>query len=156
MGFFDSKTTQMGMFKFPKVENERGEIERVAEEFAKDNTDAFVEEFITKAKASKMEKLDEKIWEKLQNTDSVDVEKDEWDKVKEHAGEGERDWENLKKRFEKELLVDVPMIVKVINEDREEVYHLVSGNTRLMVAKALGVTPYVLIIDMTDFGTKEE
>lgn len=79
----------------------------------------------------------------MENTDSLDIEYDDWGTVAMHASQGNRDWESLKLKMESEGEIDAPIILR-----KGGTLHLVSGNTRLMVARALGKTPKVVIVDM--------
>lgn len=137
------------LFILPNLELERGEIERVAVEFGAENKDKFVESFLKRAQLSKLVKLDEQNWSLLENTDSMDVGKDEWDKVAHHSVDGHsekpRDWGTIKQKLESKEILDAPIILKLRGR-----LHLVSGNTRLMVSRAKGIYPKVLLIDMDE------
>lgn len=140
----------MASFQFPDVKKERGEIERVAKEYAEGYEEEFVEEFLKRGRKQALSSLDSWLWVKLLNTDSNDIKAGDWDKVKELSEQVSRDWESIKKKMESNVTIDAPIILKDGNE-----YHLVSGNTRLMIAKALGITPRVMVVDMSDFkGSK--
>ena len=92
----------------------------------------------------KLELLSEDVWGRLENTESHEFDKDEWRIVKEvsEAQERVRDWQKFKTLEEKGVPIDAPIILKC-----GDTYHLVSGNTRLMVAHALGITPKVLLFE---------
>lgn len=130
---------------------ERGEIERVSQIFGGNNKKQFVEKFIEKAKSVTVTNLSEDDWSHLENTDSYDISDGDWETVRYHSVEGNpdrpRDWESIKKQFENEHIVP-PMILKM-----GDTLHLMSGNTRLMVARALGRVPKVAIVDMSDFNS---
>ncbi len=130
-------------FTFPSIENEIGEIERVAEEYAKDDPQAFVSKFVEVAKAGQLVELTDEEWNNLENTDSLDVKAGDWERVNYHASEVNRDWQSLKEKIVQGETLDAPIIVKIGG-----VLHLVSGNTRLMVARAADIKPKVLIVDM--------
>ena len=138
----------MPNFIMPVVEREAGEIARVGEEvFGDKNARQFIKRFLEVAKTSPLIELSEDLWEKLENTDSYDIPPNDWSLVEKHAVEGHpdhpRDWQFYKKFYEEGGSVEAPMVVKKGN-----LLHLVSGNTRLMVARALGVTPKVLLIEL--------
>lgn len=137
-------------FVFPNVEKERGEVERAAEQFAKMPIELFTEEFIKRAKNSTLTELTEEMWLKLDNTDSYDIQKGDWEMVRYHTIEGKpddpRDWEILKSKIERREALDAPIILKM-----KDGLHLVSGNTRLMITRALGLNPQALIVDMSDY-----
>lgn len=52
-------------------------------------------------------------------------------------------WEDLRQKIEQGQELDAPIVLKLLNE-----IHLVSGNTRLMVARALNKTSKVLLVEM--------
>lgn len=128
-------------FRFPDIESEAGEFERVASEFGYDSS---VLMFL--ARDGQMVSLDNDLWSRLENTDSNDFELGGWEAVHDHSnpdGEHKRDWESLRSKIESGTVLDAPIIMKF--GDR---YHLVSGNTRLMVCKAKGITPTVLLFEV--------
>ena len=134
-------------FAFPNVETERGEIERVGQEFSEEELDVFVSRFIEVAKKAQLISMSEEMWSRLENTDSYDILPGDWEKVDSHfvAGKPEapRDWQKLKSKLEKGENLDAPIIYQ-----KGDKLHLVSGNTRLMVVRALGKTPQVLLVNI--------
>ncbi len=134
----------------PVIERETGEIERVGEEvFGNINKEEFLAHFLKVAKTSSLVELSEDLWEKLENTDSYDIPLNDWSLVEEHAVGGHpdhpRDWRWYKKLCEEGDSIEAPIVVKKGN-----LLHLVSGNTRLMVARVLGLTPKVLLVELDD------
>lgn len=136
-------------FVMPFPENEIGEIERVAQTFGQ-KSENFQADFLKVAKSTEPVPLSEDIWAQLENTDSYDIQKGDWKTVDYHAVEGNpespRDWKSIKEEMETKSPIIFPMIVQVDGK-----FHLVSGNTRLMVARALGIIPKVLIVNMERF-----
>src|SRR3989344_7233648 len=134
-------------FIFPNVEAEQGEIERVASQFAGEDPAAFTNQFIERSKTSKLLTMDEETWGKLENTDSFDIQSGDWEAVEDHAVAGHssapRDWQKLKTKIERGESLDAPIICQKGGR-----LHLVSGNTRLMVTRALGKLPQVLLVNM--------
>lgn len=142
---FESQTEQ---FRYPNLEAERGEFERVARTYGADlETLLFLAE-----EEGTLKNLDEDLWASLENTDSNRFGLGEWDEVREasEAQEVKRDWESLKEKMERGEPLDAPIIAVV-----EGAPHLVSGNTRLMVARALGITPKVLLFEYRNDRTDE-
>jgi hypothetical protein len=133
-------------FVFPRLREELGEIERVAE-YVGESKAQFVPRFLQAtlrdSNRTQFVELTNSIWDQLKNTDSTRIGKGDWKSVSE-ACENKRDWEKVRREVENGTRLDAPIIVRLPNE-----YHLVSGNTRLMCSKALGVVPKVLIVDMT-------
>lgn len=144
----ESIETPKEQFRFPNIEAERGEFERVAEKFdvACDTLMFLAEE------EGKVTALDKDMWGVLDNTSSKSIEFGDWGGV-EHAlrEDGvERNWKELREKMKNSEVLDAPIILKI-----GDLYHLVSGNTRLMVARALGMTPKVLIFEYTYDRTDE-
>lgn len=137
----ESPETNKEAFKYPDLEKERGEFDRVADTFGIDSS-----VLMFQAQDGELAQLSEDIWGKLENTDSNSFEAGDWDAVHDHSnpdGEHTRDWESLRVKLESGTVLDAPIIMKF--GDR---YHLVSGNTRLMVARAKGLVPKVLIFEI--------
>ena len=121
--------------------DEMDEIERAAQDLSRDNTyETSVKEILDVFKKAKETKLNDKVWKKLENTESNQIKKGEMDKVI-----------DLAKKYNKSSPLKLkdailsgeyrpPLILKF--GDR---YHLVAGNTRLCTAAALGKNPKVII-----------
>lgn len=131
------------MFVFPSYENEKGEIRRVAELFSPNDPNEFIRLFLERYSLAKLIYLTDDIWSKLDNTDSFDILEGDWEAVEDAALENDRDYMKFRKAIESGRPLPAPIIVKV-----GERYHKVAGNTRLMVARALGITPQALLVDM--------
>jgi hypothetical protein len=119
------------------VLSEMGEIDRVSEEFnipAEDIQYAFEvgHEVI----------LTENIWSKLENSDSYEVQN--LDQAVELANKYKKNWRAIVQAIKDEKQLPLPMVMQY-SEDK---YHLVAGNTRLMIYKALGVQPVVLMANL--------
>lgn len=82
--------------------------------------------------------LHDKHWEQLQNTDSWETTKMEH--VRKLASDYERDVDRIHKGMTQGQSLPSPMVV---HRPKKPPY-LVGGNTRLMVARALGVRPHVI------------
>ncbi len=130
-------------FKYPNIQREEGEFERVGATFGVETS-----VLMFQAQKGELVTLSENIWRNLENTDSNRFERGDWEAVAEHAKAHDvgRDWEDLKSKLETGKQLDAPIIMKF-----GERYHLVSGNTRLMVARAKGIRPTVLLFQ-TDFS----
>ena len=136
-------------FVFPDIKKEEGEIERVAETvFGGADPTRFFEEFEKRARKTQLSSLTQTEWAELENTGWHFITLGDWDKVAELSAECEpnRDWQDLRNKMQSRKELDAPIVVRKGN-----LLHKVGGNTRLMVAKALGVNPKVLVVDMTDF-----
>lgn len=136
------------VFLFPDVEKERGEIERVAGEvFGEKDARDFFQRFSDAARSATLEDLSEDMWRRLLNTDSHDIPLAGWSDVEACAVEGHadhpRDWQALRSSYEQGASIEAPIVMNAGGT-----LHLVAGNTRLMVARALGVTPKVLLVEL--------
>jgi len=128
-------------FKYPNIEKEEGEFDRVAVEFGIETS-----VLMFQAQNGELVQLTEEVLSKLENTDANTFDVGDWDAVHDHSnpdGVHKRDWESLKTKMEKGEVLDAPIIMKF--GDR---YHLVSGNTRLMVSRAMGIYPKALIFEV--------
>ncbi len=129
---------QPNQFKYPDIESESGEFERVAQTFGIDSS-----VLMFQARNGEMTTLDEDLWQKLENTDSNTFEVDDWEQTQRFSESIGRNWQDLKNKMSSGIPLDAPIIMKI-----GERYHLVSGNTRLMVARAAGVTPKILLFEV--------
>lgn len=140
-------------FIAPDIQAEEGEFDRVGKEFGMESD---VLMFLAKEEG-KLQMLDNTLWSRLTNTESTDILKGDWDVINaiiEHSNttaENPRDWKDLKNKIESGTKLDAPIIMKY-----GETYHLVSGNTRLMVSKALGINPEVLIFEYKENRLDED
>ena len=121
--------------------DEMAEFERTTQDLTRDEgLDISVDKIINSFLNSKEITLNDKVWSKLENTESNKIKKGELKKVIDIA-------KKYNKSSPKELSKAIksgdykrPLILKF--GDR---YHLVAGNTRLCTAAALGIKPKVLI-----------
>ena len=121
---------------------QEGEVRRAAAHFGRD-ADAFTGEFMRAYENGVLVSLTPSLWEQLQNSDADSIEMGDWNKVAENARMAGRNWETLKDKMERGMPLDAPIILRYASK-----LHLVSGNTRLMVARALGLKPQVVLVRM--------
>lgn len=131
---------------------ELGELERVSRTFKPEDPQAFEKQFQEQVKNLKIVSLTEELLAQLENTDASDISEGDFERVKHYVIQGSdgnpehvRDWEYLKGKMERGEELDMPVIIKM-----GDVYHKMSGNTRLMVARALGIYPKVAIVNLTE------
>jgi 8-oxo-dGTP diphosphatase len=126
------------------IDNEIEEIERTVDEL-KDNENIIlsVDELANQLKNSKESVLSSDIWKKLENTDSNEVKKGDWDYVYNIAKMYEKTDPEILKRSIQNDSYERPLIIKLKNR-----FILVAGNTRLCAASAMGVNPKVIIADV--------
>ncbi|MEX0918323.1 MAG: hypothetical protein WDZ93_04170 [Candidatus Paceibacterota bacterium] len=131
---------------------EVGELERVTKLFRPNDVHGLTHRFYERVASASVVPLTQELLATLDNTDAADVKQGDFETVAMHVDAGmsddsgnKRAWEALKQKMELGAEMDMPVIVKI-----DGVYHLMSGNTRLMVTQALGIVPDVLIVDLTD------
>ncbi len=141
--------SEKGVFVFPNLKDESGEIKRVAQIYALENQQDFIRKFLDASIKSEVADLTEQIWSKLENTDSFNIKSGDFDMVSEqiifsNSENGySRDWQDIKQKMEQGQEIDAPVVLHYNNT-----FHLVSGNTRLMVSRAMGIIPKVLIVEI--------
>jgi len=128
----------------PNIKGEIEEIERATQDLNRQHQfNISVRDMIDAFQESTPTSLHPEIWDKLENTESNQIEKGDFKTVFRIADIYDKSNPlKLAKKF-KEGTYKYPLIVRF--EDR---YHLVAGNTRLSTAAALGFTPMVFIADV--------
>jgi hypothetical protein len=145
---FDMKTfneylesIQRTQWTKPDIAEEREEIERTANVL---NVD--LNQLMKAVQSAQLVPLDDVTWSKMKNTDSWhNIVPGNIETVKTHAAKYGRDWLRLVQAFERGSPLPAPIVV--IHEGNP---YLIGGNTRLMVARALGARPSVLLAKMND------
>jgi len=137
----------------PDFVQEQGEVERVAREFLKQEPTPENIAALTKVlESAPMVELSDADWEALHNTDSFhnvspgDIEKSAriTEKYNESLEPGnKRDFQTLLKKMQNGSEMNAPAIVR-----KDGKMHLVSGNTRLMIARAMSYRPVVVLADL--------
>jgi hypothetical protein len=125
----------------PDIEGEMDEFQRTSQDLRRDEKiDISVEELVRSFDGLNEQTLTDDVWPKLENTESNEIEKDDWVSVMKIA-------KRYKKTNPKKLKKDIedneyerPLILKM-----DERYILIAGNTRLCTAAAMGVNPKVFI-----------
>jgi hypothetical protein len=137
-------------YKKTKFEDEMDEFDRVVSEFSNGTDEDWDSKYseVKKiyAKSTKID-LSELIWQKLENTDSY--RSDTLEKIQKAvksntASSGKRDIAAVIKEYNSNS-VRAPIILSYGDGKK---YTLVAGNTRLMVARMLGIKPKVVIVKM--------
>ena len=132
-------------WKKPDLQEEIEEIERTAVALDIDASKLFED-----AKKGKIIDLSDDIWSKLDNTDSWEIKSIEDAKLL--ADEYGKDIESLIRGFELgKGSIPAPIILK----RQQGGYYLIAGNTRLMVARAFGMTPKVLLVEANQVEVEE-
>ncbi len=134
----------------PDIAYEMGEIDRVADHFGKTPEDALRIKQALSERATQAEMLDlsEDLWRELENTDSFDVALGDYAPIRECVESQNRDYQarviSQVRSINQGATISAPIIVRYGN-----ILHLVSGNTRLMLARAAGQTPKVVIVPIS-------
>ena len=130
----------------PDINGEMDEFQRKSQDLMRDeNIDVSVDEIIKAFENSNEETLTNDVWEKLENTESNQIEKNDWESVMEIAKTYKKTNPKKLKKVIESGDYNRPLILKL--GDR---YILVAGNTRLCTAAAMGVNPNVFIGNITD------
>ena len=137
----------------PNLDNERGEIERVIREFLLEKpTEENINRIIHIFENAPLSDLSDEEWSALENTDSFhnvragrieDAEQVSNEHEQKLPPENKRDFAGLLNAFKQGGAMEAPTILK-----NKGILHLVSGNTRLMIARGLNNRPKVLIGDI--------
>ncbi len=133
------------------LKKEGGELERTlitffGEEFSYQNKKEVYEEILELYQSAELESLNDKMWSDLENTESWSVPMGDFNEVSRIVGD-KRDWASLRDSFQENNEMEAPIIAHLPNGK----YHLISGNTRLCVAKASGIRSKVFILELPDF-----
>jgi len=127
--------------KVDYFQDEMDELERAAQDLSRDGDyETSVKKIMKVLKNSEETTLTDKIWSKLENTESNQIKKGEMDKVEELAKKYNKTSPKTLSTSLKNGDYRPPIILKFGNR-----YHLVAGNTRLCTAAALGINPKVII-----------
>lgn len=137
----------------PDLEKEKGEIERVLSGFlGVEVTDENFNRLVDSIKKAPIAELSDEEWDELDNADSFHFVRpghiEDAEEIIEKYNQDEpveqrRSVVLLKESFLGGKQMETPIIVT--NEKGDG--HLLSGNTRLMVARALGIRPKVIIAE---------
>lgn len=126
------------------IDSEMDELQRVTQILNRDEGfNISVDDLYDKFLSAKPKKLSNDIWGKLENTESNEIDKGDFDEVEKIAKKYNK---SNPDKLKKSLSVGDykrPMIVSFDGR-----YHLVAGNTRLCTAAAMGINPEVLIVNI--------
>lgn len=134
------KSPSREVFRKPNLETEHGEFVRVGSAFGIDDSVLMYQA----EHDGSIIKLTDDIWSQVSNTDSYHIAVDGHDQADEIALQYGRNYHAVAEQMYTEP-IDAPIIMKC-----GDIYHLVSGNTRLMAARAYGVTPNVWMFEVAE------
>jgi hypothetical protein len=124
--------------------DEMDEFQRAAQDLNRDEgMNVSVDELISAFARAHEQTLTPDIWSELENTESNEIKKGEFNKVIQLANKYGKSNPSELKRALKSGDYRRPLIVKFGNR-----YHLVAGNTRLCTAASMGIKPQVLIAEL--------
>jgi hypothetical protein len=123
----------------PNIQKEMDELERTADTLGID-----LNSLIRTTQQSKLVPLDEMTWRSMKNTDSYGIKKGDMRTVNSLGGGYGRDVGSILDAFQQGGTLPAPIVLVQNNEP-----YLVAGNTRLMVARAMGVQPMILKVVLT-------
>ena len=127
----------------PDVRGEMGEIKRTAQHFSqtKGGYEKNLAALVEAIEKGIIGELTNDIWMRLANTDSFhSIREGHIEDVAQYAAAYKRDYGILLEVFEKGGSLPAPIIAMI----RDKLPYLVSGNTRLMVARAIKKRPQAL------------
>ena len=137
--------------KKPDIENEMDEIQRTSQDLSRDDgIDISVKEIVNGFKESKEQILSNDIWKKLENTESNEIQKGDFESVL-----------NIAKKYKKTSPKKLSKLLKSGDYERPlilnigERYILISGNTRLSTAASIGIKPKVFISKIQNMKKKD-
>lgn len=135
----------------PILKHEIGEIERaVIEDFYPKESHVFQMQKISKMskllESAKLIKLSNSIWKVLENTDSYEIENGDMTRVNKLAKKYNRETKQTLDKIQNNEPIEAPVII----HKPDGRYSLLGGNTRLMIFRALGITPKVAIINWNE------
>lgn len=138
---------------YPDIEGEMDEFQRLSQDLKRDeDVDISVDEIVSSFKNSEEQTLTDDIWNKLENTESNEIEKGDIEAVNKIAKMYNKTNPNKLIKVIRSGEYKRPLILNL--EDR---YILVAGNTRLCTAAAMGMNPKVFIAKInTDMELDEK
>ncbi len=123
----------------PSIEEESGEFERVAKDL-----DMNVAALMGAARKGKLVDLSDKVWKSMENTDSWhNIKPGDFETVESLARGYGRDVERIKSAYVSGGTLPAPIVVSFDNRNT-----LLGGNTRLMIARAMGIRPKILLVSL--------
>lgn len=135
----------------PNLFEEKGEVERTVKEFlGMEPTEENIKIIMDAIESAPVVDFSDQEWELLENTDSFsnvrpghleDAEKIVEEYNLKLTPENKRDFKNILNGFQNGGKMKVPTILR----DMTGKLHLVSGNTRLMISRALNIRPKVVV-----------
>lgn len=135
------------------IENEKLELRRVLKLLKnEEGINITMDELIQAFESGDEVKLSQNVWNKLENTESNEIEKGDTKTLHKLAKHYGKTNPKLIIKSLEDGNYDLPLIIK-FDGNR---YHLVAGNTRLCTAKVYGITPKVIIADINMKNTKEK
>ena len=127
----------------PTWDTEKDEAIRVASKFGvtSESQLSIVRKIEDGIERGELVELTADVWSRLENTDSWKISTGDFLSVRNFSEEYGRDDQKLLEAMKQGKSMEVPVIAQF-----GDVLHLVSGNTRLMITKAIGKIPRVIFV----------
>jgi hypothetical protein len=127
---------------YPQIttQNDHSELSRTAKQFGLDE-EKLKDHIIMNGK---MVVLGKDLWSNLKNTDSWELKIGDLEKVRALANRYNKDAKGILNGLKNEKPMKCPIILVIDTKP-----YLMDGNTRLMLFKALGITPKVLLVKVS-------
>jgi len=127
--------------KRPDLKGEMDELQRASQDLSRDyGIDVSVKDLVKAFNSSTEEIISKEIWGSLQNTESNEIEKGDFDAVDEIAKKYDKTDPKILVKALKSGVYKRPLILNINDK-----HILVAGNTRLCTAAAMGMKPKVFI-----------
>lgn len=148
LSFQENKSEKFNNWIKAPLQKEGGEIERVMDTFYNKKIhelpEAYKNNILDNYEQTQPQVLSEELWSILENSESFQVMKGDYSIIESEIGE-KRDWKELLRSFKGGNEMEMPVIAYLPLENK---YHLVSGNTRLCIARAEGITPQIIVLEI--------
>lgn len=128
------------------VDDEIEEIERTVEYLHDDEgLNITPQEIVKSLKRSPEFVISDEIWNKLENTESNEIEVGDWESVANIVNKYDKTDPEILANALKSGKYSLPLVLKF-----NERYYLIAGNTRLCVAAAMGMKPKILLANLDE------
>lgn len=124
-----------------EIKNEWDEVLRTIEELKSRGVEVRWNNMMMFLQDANIITLNDYVWERLENTESNEIEKGDYKKLSEICKKHHKKrWRRLFLKILLKRNIQIPMIVSYDTDK----YYLISGNTRLCINKVLGRKPKVI------------
>lgn len=142
----NQEKSEFNSWKKGELRDEGGELERVFKNFygvELQGSQELINYLIGIYSSAEAIELNNELWSQLGNSDSYYFNTDDWQNMGNKMESHNRDWHRIKKGYENGDDIPMPIVARF----PDGILHLVSGNTRLSVARVMNIIPSVIILD---------